>query len=159
MTPLVVTLRFLELLALVVWVGGIAFFSFIASPSVFGVLGLESGGKVIRAIFDKYYVLGYACGGLGTFAAATLAYTGHGHPLITFLFVGMTLVVLCMGLVLRPLVLRARAPIGGLEAPDADPKSVRAFERLHRLSVSLNVLLLGLGLLLVFSLALVSAGP
>lgn len=43
-------LRYIELLSLTLWVGGIAFFSFIASPSIFAVLGTEGGGKVVRDI-------------------------------------------------------------------------------------------------------------
>jgi hypothetical protein len=47
-------LRYIELLSLTLWVGGIAFFSFVASPSIFAVLGTEGGGKVIRDIFPKW---------------------------------------------------------------------------------------------------------
>ena len=43
-------LRYVELLSLTLWVGGIVFFSFIASPSIFGVLG--SAISTDRSRFD-----------------------------------------------------------------------------------------------------------
>lgn len=49
MTPLEGFLRYIELLGLTLWDGGIAFFSFIASPSIFHVLGLEGGGSASSA--------------------------------------------------------------------------------------------------------------
>ena len=46
-------LRYLLLLALVLWIGGIVFFSFIASPSVFKILPREQAGQVVGDIFPK----------------------------------------------------------------------------------------------------------
>ena len=53
-------LRYVLLLALVLWIGGIVFFSFIASPSVFKILPREQAGQVVSDIFPKYHLLGYA---------------------------------------------------------------------------------------------------
>ncbi len=42
------------LVALTAWVGSILFFSFGVAPIVFPVLGAESGGKFVRALFPRY---------------------------------------------------------------------------------------------------------
>jgi len=147
MTLLEGFLRYIELLSLTLWVGGIAFFSFIASPSIFHVLGLEGGGKVVRAIFPKYYLLGYACGGAGMVAASLLLLQGRrGEGLIALLLAIMTGIFLYMGRVLRPKILRIRAELGSLETPPEDPAPRERFEHLHRRSVLLNAFVLLLGL-------------
>lgn len=147
MTLLEGVLRYIELLSLTLWVGGIAFFSFIASPSIFHVLGLEGGGKVVRDIFPKYYLLGYLCGGAGTVATSLLFLQGRRREgLIALLVAIMTATFLYMGRILRPKILQIRSEIGSLEAPPKDLAPRERFQRLHRRSVLLNTLVLLLGL-------------
>ena len=147
-------LRYVELLSLTLWVGGIVFFSFIASPSIFGFLGIDHGGKVVRQIFPKYYGLGYGAGGVGTIAAILLGLRGApGQELIALLLAVMTATFLYMGRILRPQILRVRAEVKSLEAPEADPAVHARFHRLHRRSVLLNSGVLMLGLLALFVVA------
>jgi len=47
--------------ALGVWLGSIVFFSFVAAPTTFDVLG-DDAGQVVNAIFPKYYVFGAGLG-------------------------------------------------------------------------------------------------
>src|SRR6185312_7701854 len=49
------------LIALTAWVGSILFFSFAVAPIIFRVLGAESGGKFVRALFPRYYLWGVIC--------------------------------------------------------------------------------------------------
>ena len=42
--------------ALTAWVGSILFFSFGVAPIIFGVLGEQTGGKFVRALFPRYYL-------------------------------------------------------------------------------------------------------
>src|SRR5205823_1160335 len=60
--PVIGLLRVLYLLALALWVGEIACFSFVVAPAVFGVLGAARAGDVVAAIFPRYYALGAAAG-------------------------------------------------------------------------------------------------
>ena len=52
-------LRYLLVLTLTLWIGGIVFFSFIASPSIFKILPRAQAGQVVGDIFPKYHLLGY----------------------------------------------------------------------------------------------------
>ena len=61
---LTVILRFIYLLSIALWIGGIAFFSFMAAPSIFHVLPREEAGKVVADIFPKYYWQGIICGAI-----------------------------------------------------------------------------------------------
>lgn len=59
--------------ALGVWLGSIVFFSFVAAPTTFDVLG-DDAGQVVNAIFPKYYDFGFGLGAVA-FLAAVLAGT------------------------------------------------------------------------------------
>lgn len=147
-------LRYIELLSLTLWVGGIAFFSFIASPSIFAVLGTAGGGKVVRDIFPKYYLLGYGAGGIGTIAAILLTILGApGQGLITLVLAVMTVTFLYMGRILRPQIIKVRAHVESLEDPGTDPTTRERFQTLHRRSVVLNGCVLVLGLVTLFLFA------
>lgn len=147
-------LRYIELLSLTLWVGGIAFFSFIASPSIFAVLGTEGGGKVVRDIFPKYYWLGYGTGGAGTAAAVLLTLlAAPGQALIALILAIMTGTFLYMGRILRPQIFALRRQVESFEDPATDPALRERFQRLHRRSVMLNGCVLFLGLLALFLFA------
>lgn len=148
-------LRSIELLSLTLWVGGIAFFSFIASPSIFAVLGTEGAGKVVRDIFPRYYLLGYGAGGAGTIVAILLSLLGApGQALMALLLAIMTATFLYMGRILRPQIAKIRAQMESLEDPAlGDPTPRERFQRLHRRSVVLNGCVLSLGVLALFLFA------
>jgi uncharacterized membrane protein len=52
-----VVLKFLYLAALVVWLGEVVFFSFVAAPAAFRTLPTPEAGRVVGAIFPLYYAL------------------------------------------------------------------------------------------------------
>jgi uncharacterized membrane protein len=69
---LTVILRFIYLLSIALWIGGIAFFSFMAAPSIFHVLPREEAGKVVADIFPKYYWQGIICGAIALLTSVVL---------------------------------------------------------------------------------------
>jgi hypothetical protein len=138
--------RFLYLLALVVWLGEIIFFSFVVAPTVFGVLEVERAGQVTSAIFPRYYAIGMGAGGLAVACAVVLA--RHAATPGWWWAAGATLglglaATLWAGLVVRPRTeqLRAAARAAAV-APSDDP----AFGAAHRLAVVLNSVALLSGL-------------
>lgn len=168
------TLRFLHLTGLVVWIGGIVFFSFVTAPTLFGVLPRDVAGRVTAAIFPRYYLLGITAGLL---ALVSSAVGGFLRPRSwTRLLTGELLLLLLM-LVLTlyawkgilPEAARLRIALhasgAGQEstAPvTADHEAMAArFQVLHRRSVAVNgiTLLLGAGALLDVALRLREAGP
>jgi uncharacterized membrane protein len=132
-------------LALMVWVGEIVFFSFVVAPTVFGALPQESAGRVVGAIFPRYYALGAVAGTIALVAAivlrsrtsATLAWTA-----IAIMLALMLAGTVYAGRVVQP---RAQALRPLLLEEPVDPATRAEFDRLHRLAVQLNggVLLLG----------------
>jgi hypothetical protein len=137
------------LLALAAWVGGIAFFSFGVAPIVFRVLGPDAAGKLVRALFPRYYLWGATCGAIALPAVVCgpLTYPHLRGPAVgvqAMLVLVGTLIMLYCGNTLTPAINAAR---------DAGPDRSDRFRALHRRSVLLNalVLLIGIGLLVAFA--------
>jgi hypothetical protein len=136
-------------LALAAMAGGIVFFSFIVAPVIFRVLGGESGGRFVRALFPRYYLWNAILGAvaLPAFVAGPLAfpeYRGIAVGVQSAILLGCILIMLYGANSLVPQINRAR---------DAGPTAQERFERLHRRSVILNAVAMvsGIGLLVAFA--------
>jgi hypothetical protein len=55
-------LRAVMLLALIVWIGGIIFFSFVVAPTLFGVLTRELAGNVVSRCLGALHWIGLVAG-------------------------------------------------------------------------------------------------
>jgi len=144
-------LRLCYLLALSVWIGEVVFFSFVAAPAIFSVLGPAPAGEVVSAIFPRYYAIGI---GAATVTLASAVALGRRAALprlwtatavVVALGLGATVLA---GTVVHPRAqrLRAAAHAAGQAPSDSEP-----FRRAHRLAVGLNAAALlaavvGLGL-------------
>jgi uncharacterized membrane protein len=138
--------RFVYLLALVVWLGEVVFFSFVVAPVVFGVLGAAQAGDVVGAIFPRYYALGavsaLAAVGSGVLLARRAAARGRWAAAVVVLSLGAA-ATLWAGGVVHPRAQRLRA---AMHAAGEDASAGEEFRRAHRLAVVLNggVLLAGI---------------
>ena len=111
--------------------GGMVFFAFVYAPLVFIKLGAEDGGRFIREVFPVYYV---AMGFVSIVAAALLAFAGAGRGTDALAMACTAIVFLLARVVLIPAINRNR---DAGQAGDAAAK--RRFDRLHRLSVGVNL--------------------
>src|SRR5262249_11789044 len=76
--PKVNLLRYLMLLALVVWIGGIIFFSFVVAPTVFSVLPTRAlAGAVVNRSLTTLHWMGLASGFV--FLVCSLLYWKRFH--------------------------------------------------------------------------------
>ncbi len=144
-------IRFLHLLSLVVWIGGVIFFSFFAAPSIFKVLPRETAGDVIGAIFPKYWLIGYICSLVALISIIILSIIEIGIPIFRIgLLIIMTAITYYSGLVVGSKARDIKAEIRVAE--DSGKKGILSveFKSLHRRSVILNVILLILGLVYIY---------
>ena len=142
-----ILLKFLELLAIIVWLGSLLFFSLIAAPALFRALGKQDAGAAVRTIFPGYYLAGIVSGLvlLGVVAARGTLWGWTGMQPVSFgLFLILTSIVVASRQVLVPAINRART--GGA------PTESR-FQRLHRISVLLNLFVTLILLMYVFWMA------
>ncbi len=153
-------LRFLEILALSIWVGGIVFLTFITAPSAFRMLPPHDAGLLVGAMLTRLHLFGYFAAllflGMRVIGALLTAPT-ESFSRASLVVRPAVLAVLLMFLLtviaqqgVRPRMDAARAEMvatsGTVERAPKDSPLRAEFDRLHRISVRLEgaVLLLGL---------------
>lgn len=154
-------LRYLSLLALVVWLGGLLVTGTIVAPATFETLqaGHAEGnrrlaGAVFGEVLKRMHRVGYAAGAVMilTFAARALL----GPPPVAFrIRIGIVSAMLAGSLYsavsLTPRIEQAQREIGGSVAtlPESDPRRI-VFGRLHRLSTLMMGTTILAGLVLLY---------
>lgn len=148
-----VVLRFIYLLSIALWLGGMAFFSFLAAPSIFHILPREEAGKVVSDIFPKYYWQGLICGAIALMTSIALGTRDRWNTLLivrTIIIGVMVLGILYAVVILQPKVQAVKAQITFFESlAPTDPLRLE-FGRLHGRSFSVNAAVLLLGVIVVF---------
>ena len=156
-------LRFLMLLSLVVWLGGLIFFAFVLAPTVFspGLLpSRQMAGSIVGRSLDRLHYVAIVSGTV--FLIASMLYSriasGNARPLAArhVLIVLMLLLTVVSQFAISPKMHVIRAEAGVIDdLPPDNPLRVE-FDRLHVWSerVEVAVLLLGLVALYVAAQAL-----
>jgi hypothetical protein len=147
---------FIYLLSIVCWLGGMVFFTIITAQSIFAVLGAADAGKVVSAIFPRYYLLGYVAGTISLILA--IYFLIRLEPRFWWAMAAIALAI-ALGLTvyaggsIRPRIDAIKATAIDLSA---DTAHAAEFKQLHRLSVALNggTMLLNLFALLSTAIAL-----
>lgn len=152
--------RYLYVLALALWLGGMALAGFIAAPTIFGVLqnwnaatGRVLAGDVFGEILRRLYLVGYAAGAL-MFVALTLQRIVGPRPkaygvraVLVALMIELTFYA---GKFIQPRIEVLQSEVGGpmIQLPSDDARRVE-FDRLHSLSTTLMSLTMLGGLALL----------
>jgi len=145
-------LRFLMLLALIVWIGGIIFFAFVMAPTLFGVLPTTKlAGDVVNATLTKLHWMGLFSGVI--FLICSLVYNWQKYVQFRPLMLSHVFVVLMLaftmisqfGITPRMRELRSSPTMMGSSVDRAE------FDDLHAWSTRLEggVLFLGIGVVLL----------
>jgi hypothetical protein len=150
----------LYVLALALWLGGMALAGFIVAPTIFGVLqdwnattGRVLAGDVFGEILRRVYLVGYAAGAL-MFVALTLQRIVGPRPkaygvraVLVALMVALTFYA---GKIIQPRIDMLQTEVGGpmIQLPSEDPRRAE-FDRLHSLSTTLMSLTMLGGLALL----------
>ena len=121
-----------------IWIGVIVFFSAIIAPTVFKTLDEKSAGVFLRAFFPKYYLFAIVIG-LATLALIMI-FNIEMSNILYIAIVSMTILSIISRFMI-PMINNAR---------DMGEKGKEKFNRLHMLSVSLNVITLVIGLFFIY---------
>jgi len=153
-------LRFLMLMALIVWIGGIIFLAFVEAPIAFspGLLPTRHlAGSVVGQSLDRLHFMGIASGII--FLIASMAYcymtAGRARPLamrhiLIVLMLGFTMI---SQFAISPKMHALRAQAGVIDNLQLDDPIRREFNRLHIWSEQFEKAVLLLGLIAVFRTA------
>jgi uncharacterized membrane protein len=145
-------LRFLMLLALIVWIGGIAFFAFVEAPTLFRVLPTtKMAGDVVSASLTKLHWMGLVSGVV--FLVSSLLYNWQKHARLepfaaSHMFVFLMLLLTAYSqFSITPKMHELRAEMQSANNLAANDSRPLEFDRLHEWSTRLEgtVLFLGIG--------------
>ncbi len=151
-------LRFLMLLALVVWIGGIIFFAAAVAPTVFKVLPTRHlAGAVVTRSLGILHWMGIVCAIVFLVISMLHSYSTRGaaHPaaprhLLVYVMLALTLI---SQFVISVKLAALRAAMGEIDlVPVADARRI-AFNQLHAWSTRLESGVLVLGLVVLFLVA------
>jgi len=143
-------LNILFQISISLWVGSIAFFSFIVAPGVFRELPREMAGDLISKLFPQYYYWGYL---FGIVATASLFLKGIFQAPFPALRLALLLFMLgCSfyaGVKIHPQAHLSKTILRTMEeSPEKEIKQ-KEFSMLHRQSVIFNSLVLLSGLIVL----------
>jgi uncharacterized membrane protein len=148
-------LRFLMLLSLVVWIGGLIFFAFVVAPTAFQVLpNTHLAGNVVGRALGKLHWIAIIAGVVFLLSSLLYSYLAQGTAHIF----AMRHILICLMLVLTlvsqfwiiPHMDTLRARVGDFAAvPLTDPARVQ-FDALHVWSTRVEGAVLILGLIAVY---------
>ena len=154
------SLRFVQLLSMVVWLGGLVFFAFVLAPTAFGVLpGIHEAGLVVGASLKVFDKVALVCGALFLAVTASMFQRAkarvRGRYEIEFLLAGvMLLATAYLQWNIIPAMDNDQLQAGGdvNKLARTDP-TWQHFDKLHHRSenVAGMVLVVGLGVLFLMS--------
>ncbi len=153
-------LRFVQLLSMTCWVGGLIFFAFVLAPTAFHTLpSVHMAGLVVGESLRGFDVLALVCGGffllatVAMFRAAAMRLRGRYE--MQFLLAGVMLLATAYlhWNILPAMDADQRLANGDIASTPASLPAHIQFDKLHHRSerVAGGVLLLGLGVLFLMS--------
>ena len=154
-------LRYLYVLALVAWLGGMVVLGAIVAPATFQVLqvsapdtGRALAGDLFGQILARFHYIAYAAGGtllISILAMALLGPRPHAFALRVSIISVMLLVSLYSGLIVLPTIDSIQLEAGRLPSllPALDPRRIR-FDDLHQLSTQLMMANIAGALMLLY---------
>ena len=154
-------LRYVYLLTLVVWFGGMITLGTVVAPVTFQVLqaadpaaGRELAGNVFGSIFARFHYVAYAAGTLLLVTLTAMRLLGprpQAFGMRAVIIAGMLAVSLYSGVIVLQRIDAVQRASGGLpsQLPANDPRRVR-FDELHQLSTRLWLLNVVAGFALLY---------
>ena len=141
-------LRAIEFLSLSLWLGSDVFLSFVVAPGAFRILSTrDQAGAMVGYALGAMHIGGVICGLV--LVLARIARTKTFASLLTptaLCVLAMIALTAISQFTVSPKMAALRAQMGSIQAAAADSPLLLEFERLHRISVSLEsgVLLAGI---------------
>jgi hypothetical protein len=154
--PVMSTLvRFLQFFSLGTWVGSILYFSAVVAPAAFALFSSEQAGNLVNLTLSRLHLAGMVCGVIFLIVTAAGARTPvallRPAPLLVLAMIVLTFISQFW---VSGNMAAIRAQISGpMDALPAGNALRASFDRLHRLSVrlELGVLLAGIAALVLTS--------
>ena len=134
-------------LAIACWLGGVAMFTTVLTPTIFKSFPRDVAGGIVGALFPGYFRWGMACGSL---ALVCLALSRGRHALTSVAIIAVMLAITSIqAFVIEPRAAELKKSIPSFETTSADHPMRVQFRKLHGISAVANLAVLGGGVVLV----------
>lgn len=134
-------------LAVALWVGGAALFTFVLTPTIFRTETRDVAGRIVGYLFPGYFRWGLVCGAVAL--AALLITRGKNWIPAAALLVVMLAVTAFQAFHVEPKAALIKQQITSFETTPKDHPMRRAFSRLHGISAACNLSVIAGGVVLV----------
>jgi uncharacterized protein DUF4149 len=153
--------RFLQFFTLGAWIGAILYFGAIVAPAAFSVLTADQAGALVGLTLGRLHLMGIVAGIIYLLVTAVWARSAAAllRPASLLVLVMVVLTFVSQFWVSGTMD-ALRAQMGSVSATPATNQLRASFDRLHRISVNLELAVLVAGLLaLVFTSRVPRAAP
>ncbi len=137
-------------LAIALWVGGAALFTFVLTPTIFKTETRDVAGRIVGYLFPGYFRWGLACGAVAL--AALLIVRGKNWVPAAALIVVMLAVTAFQAFHVEPKAAIIKQQIPSFETTPKDHPMRREFSKLHGISAACNLSVIAGGVVLVILL-------
>jgi len=145
------TLRFIRLFALGAWVGAIIYFAAVVTQGAFAVLHRDDAGLLVGYTLGGLHLMGLIAAAV--FVVASVALTrslrAFAEPAVLGVILMAVLTIASQGYVL-PKMAMLRSQMGSVDSTPANDPRRAEFDRLHGVSVDIEVGVLLIGLAALF---------
>jgi Domain of unknown function (DUF4149) len=133
------------------WVGGMAIFTFIVTPTIFKSFGRDEAGVIVGKLFPGYftYVLVLSVLAFIVFFVVTGSKLNSISRLPFFLLIAALVINIYVSLKLYPDAVKLKQEITSFERESPDSSARKRFTRLHAVSAVLNLAVLADGVILL----------
>jgi Domain of unknown function (DUF4149) len=143
--------RFLQFLTLGTWVGAVLYFGAIVAPAAFSVLNPDQAGALVGLTLGRLHLMGIVAGVIYLLVTAIWARSAAAllRP-ASLLVVIMVVLTFISQYWVSGTMDALRGQMGSVAATPATNQLRASFDRLHRISVNLEMAVLAAGLLALF---------
>ncbi|RII26813.1 MAG: DUF4149 domain-containing protein [Geobacter sp.] len=134
-------------LAVALWVGGVAIFTFVLTPILFKTQPRDLAGMIVGVLFPGYFRWGLACGSVAL--ATLLLMRGKNFTVALALIVLMLAATAFQAFYIEPRAVEIKKEIPSFETTPKDHPKRQEFARLHGISAVCNLVVFGGGVVLV----------
>ncbi len=143
--------RFLQFFTLGAWIGALLYFSAIVAPAAFSVLTADQAGALVGLTLGRLHLMGIVAGVIYLLVTAIWARSAGAllrpAPLLVLAMVVLTFISQFW---LSGTMDALRVQMGSVSVTSATNQLRVSFDRLHRISVNLELIVLIAGLLALF---------
>ncbi|GFO70163.1 membrane protein [Geomonas limicola] len=134
-------------LAVSLWLGGAALFTFMLTPILFRSESRDSAGRIVGLLFPGYFRWGLACGAVALICRLILS--GKGTVLAGIILAVMLALCSFQAFYIEPKAAALKKEIVSFETTPKDHPLRREFSKLHGVSAVCNLAVIGGGVVLV----------